>query len=825
MGRRAQTWRRGLKWCALSALVLGCALAVWVVAVPFPEGALAPAEVTSLRLLDRQGGTLREVLSDREGRGRWLGLDAVSPHIVAATVHAEDKRFYDHPGFDPIAIGRSVVYNARRRRVVTGASTLTQQTVKLTLSQGKARTLGVKLEELVWAVRLELARSKEAILEQYLNRAPYGNQLFGVEAAARMYFDKPASKLSLAESALLAGLPQAPTSLNPYTRLERAQKRQRVILDAMLERGAISKDAHARAVSEPLRLASRRGSVRAPHFTDHVLKARLTPDEVARGGEVQTTLDGTLQRAVEGIVRARLEPLEARGATQGAALVLDVATGEVLAWVGSRDYWSEAHGGANDGVLARRQPGSALKPFIYGVYMERGGTAADMLEDLPTQFATSSGVYVPKNYDRRYRGPVSLRESLGSSLNVPAVQVLERLGVASMLTRLRAMGLSLDEDASHYGLGLALGDGEVTLLELTGAYAALGRLGVWRPERAVLRVGDQTRSGSATRRRVLDRDAAYMIADVLSDDTARVHGFGEAGPLALPYAVAAKTGTSTGFRDNLAFGTTPEYAVGVWVGNFDGSPMDDVSGATGAAPILREIFQTLYPDAADASDVMAFAKPRTVQAHTVCVFSGQPAGAHCPTTRRELFAQGRRGASGAPGVGGDRERGPDACAMHRRVRVDTRNGLLASASCGAEWVEERVVHAVPPAWREWAHERELALMPEGASPLCPGTPDAHDATEDARSAGRLPVEIVQPIDGDLFLWDPEGSRSDQRASLRARIAPWVSPSRTLTWFVDGAPLTTVESPFTASWALERGVHHIGVGRGDAPEHEVEVEVR
>ena len=812
VARRRRSRRSRRRQLGFGLVALAAALLTWVVAVPFPAEELSPEPVTSTMIVDREERPLRELLSDGEGRSRWLSLEEISPHAQAATIHAEDKRFYEHLGFDPIAIGRSAVYNIQRRRLVTGASTLTQQTVKRIKYADQPRTLRRKVMELIWAVRLERSLDKDAILAQYLNRVPYGNQLFGIEAAARMYFGKPASQLSLAEAALLAGLPQAPSALNPYRNLEGARARQRQILAAMLERGAIGQAEHDRAAQEPLVIRPRRGSVEAPHLTDRVMEELRG----RRPAVVRTTLDLNLQRGVEGIVESWIARVERRGVSQGAVVVLDTQSGEVLAWVGSRDYWDREALGGNDGVVALRQPGSTLKPFAYGLYLESGGTAADPIADLPTQFPEGTGVYVPMNFNHRFHGPVSVRDALGSSLNVPAVAVTAEVGAQSLLSRLRRAGLeTLTQDAEYYGLGLVLGDGEVRLVDLAAAYAALGRLGEWRPWRTLAAVdGAPWRAQDAPARRVFERDVAYTLLDMLSDDDARLVGFGANGPLALPYRVAAKTGTSTNFRDNWAVGVTPEYTVAVWVGNFDGSPMNRVSGVTGAAPMLRAVFQQLYPEAAGPADVPWFERPAEVGSHEVCALSGQPAGPSCPGVRVELFHQRRRGASGAPDAGGHRGEGPERCEVHQAVAIDTRNGLRARLTCPAEFVETHVFHQVPPAWEEWALEQGLELPPRGWSPLCDG------GAVEALAVETRP-RIVHPLPGDVFILDPEGRPEDQQLALRAHLEGVEGP---LTWFVGGEPVGRAAAPFTLYWPLRRGTHRIGVGRGEV-EREVEIEVR
>jgi len=775
----------------LSFVVIG--VAIWIAAVPFPEEALAPGDVTSTAIVDRDGRLLREVLSGDEGRGRWIPLGEISPHLVAATIHAEDKRFRDHHGVDGIAILRSLVANARAGHAVTGASTLTQQVVKMTLHTGRERNLGTKLMEAVWALRLEAALDKDEILEQYLNRAPYGNQLYGVEAASWMYFGKPASRLSLAESALLAGIPQSPSRQNPYRDLARTTRRQRYILAAMAERGAISTEDLRIAEREELRLLPRRDRLVAPHLTERIVAA-LPDDLAARPAVVTTTLRLPLQEDVEAVLARQQADELTHGAFQAAAVVLDTRTSAVLAWVGSRDYFDAGDLGANDGVTALRQPGSALKPFVYGAWLDRGGSAATILADLPTEFRTPDGMYRPQNYDRRFHGPVTVREALASSLNIPAVLVAERVGVARVLETLRAAGLdTLTETAEHYGLGLALGNGEVRLVDLAGAYAALGRLGEWRPV-------SWTRDAAAgPGRRVLGEGTAFTLLEMLTDDHARGIGFGEGGPLALPYRVAAKTGTSSDFRDNWAVGVTPDYTVAVWVGNFDGRPMNRVSGTVGAAPTLRQVFQLLYPGAAGRADVAWYRPPAGIREARLCRVNGRLASPRCERTYDEWLTTAAYARAGE---------GDDGYA---EVRIDRRNGLRAGPGCPPDEVESRAFARIPATWRTWALDNRIRVLPERWSPRCPG---------DGPAVAALAPQLVSPLAGDRFFIDRGQTREVQRVRLHA-VADGGAP---VTFYVDGAPVATVGPPFATSWALAPGDHEVAVGRG-RPEDGVRISVR
>ncbi len=608
-GRRSLRRRlaRAAGWATVAASLVVIAVAIWVVAVPFPKAALDHSDLVSTTLTDRDGRPLRDLLNARDGRGFWTPLAKISPHLQSATIHAEDRNFYDHHGVDGLAIVRSAARNVAAGRTTSGASTITQQTVKLTLLRGAARHLGTKLEEALWAFRLERLLDKDAILEQYLNRVPYGNQLFGAEAAAQMYFDKSAADLSLAEAALLAGVPQAPSRQNPYRDFDRAKRRQERILGLMHERGAIDTLAYKTAVAEPLALAPRRGRAHgddARHFTAYV-REQLADRPAPAAAAIGTTLDARIQRDVAAILARQRQRVSAHGEFQAAAVVVDTSTGEVLAWAGSRDWNDDDAAGKNDGVLALRQPGSALKPFVYGAYFDRGGRYGDQLRDVPSTFETATGPYRPQNFDRKFHGNVLARDALASSLNVPAVALADRVGPQAILSVLHRFGFaSLARPADHYGPGIALGNGEVSLLELAGAYATLGRGGRHRAP-SVLRTALHDEAGPA----VLSEQTCFVLLDMLSDDAARVMGFGADGPLALPFRMASKTGTSNDFRDNWAVGVTPDYTVAVWVGRFDGRPMNHVSGSVGAAPLLREVAQQLYPRAAGPGDVAWFRPP------------------------------------------------------------------------------------------------------------------------------------------------------------------------------------------------------------------------
>ena len=548
--------------------------------VPIPAALLHPP-VQSVALLDRTGIPLREARV-AERFSRELSLDEVPRHVIDAIVAAEDKRFYSHHGIDWLATGRAVVTGLTRGRIVSGASTITQQLIKI--SARRPRTFPAKIIESLAALRLEQSWSKEQILAAYLNRLDFGNLNIGLSAAADYYFGKPVSDLSDAEAAFLAGLPRNPRRLNPNVAPDAARRRQIIVLTRMRANGFIDESRYQLAAAESLTLRTPQRRFRAPHFVEMVL--RQLPE--THDAEVRTTLDVRLNDQVEKIVWERLLQLREQKVRNAAAVVIDNATGDVIALVGSENYFAPGAGQVN-GAWAPRSAGSALKPFTYLLSLERGATPASLVADVRTSFPSADGFYRPENYNRRCYGPVRYRTALASSLNIPAVKVLLAGGGPTALhERLTEVGLTtLNRPAEVYGLGLTLGNCEARLLEVTNAYASLARLGEFRPWRVL-------GTSPTSVRRYSRPELVWQVADMLSDNSARTLAFGMNSALRFDYPVACKTGTSTDFRDNWTIGFTPEFSVGVWAGNFDGSPMREVSGVTGAGPILHAIFDYLH---------------------------------------------------------------------------------------------------------------------------------------------------------------------------------------------------------------------------------------
>jgi penicillin-binding protein 1C len=700
-------------------------VAVGSIWIPLPREDFALSNLLSMRIVDRRGLLLRECLSTGEGFARWTPLGEMAPALVQATVAVEDRRFRFHPGVDPLAVGRSILENIRAGAFRSGGSTLTQQVIRNVYHH--PRTVPSKLLEMWYALRLERMLTKDEVLEQYLNRAPYGNQLLGAQSAARAYFGKPARDLSLAESAFLAGLPNAPSAFNPRKSHDAAVARQRVVLRRMREQGIIDDDAYALALAQPLSVLGPENAMRAPHATNMIL-ARYEAMPAVR--EVRTTLDYPLQQQVQQFMRTRIAALSRRNVTNAAVVVIDNRSMGVRVLAGSVDYFDSLHSGAVNGAIALRQPGSAIKPFMYSLALERGQSPAEVIPDVPSAFPDHDGDYVPENYDRKYHGPVRLRVALACSYNVPAVRVLRTVGTELFLNRLLAAGLTtLTHPADYYGFGLTLGNGEVTLLDLTAAYALFAHGGTWRPPVLVLdaRAGDGAVLESADEQallhpphQVLDPRAAFLLTDILGDPVARRPAFGSW--FRFPFPCAVKTGTTKDYRDNWTLGYTPAYTVGVWVGNFDGSAMHGVSGVSGAGQLFTDIMMLLHspPQGMPPGD---FAIPSGLRRERVCTLSGALPGPACRSTVEEW----RR----------DEDPPRPLCPFHRMFRVRGGDGV---------W-RPRVFALLPPEYAGWVESQHMPLPPAGARPM--GSAE-HRHPEGATQR----LAIVAPRSGELYKLDP-----------------------------------------------------------------------
>ena len=759
---------------AAAAAVLIAAASLFI---PLERERFAPSAVHSLTVKDRHGFTLREFLNDDDGRGEWQPLSAVSPHFIDAVIAAEDRRFRYHPGVDPAALLRALAsrFSDGRR---SGGSTITQQVIRAVYRH--PRTFSAKVTEAWYALRLERMMSKDEVLEQYVNRIPFGNQLVGIHAASRYYVLQPAKELSIAEAAFLAAVPNAPASLDPVRYHSRALRRQRFILGRMAEEGTITAEEHRRALRQNIPVVLPSARFAAPHAVEFAVQG------VQRGvplAELRTTFDGELYRDIQWIVRGHLERLKEKRVTNAAVVVLHNATGEVRAMTGSADYFDDAAQGKVNGALALRQPGSSVKPFTYALALEAGMTPATLLADVPTSFPDAGGSFVPVNYDREYHGPVRLRTALACSYNIPAVRLLHRLGTAALHAKLAEAGItSVTKQPEHYGYGLTLGNAEVSLLELTNAYRSFANGGEWRPISVIVSAegiagGPRPLSHpaeSGERHPVFSPAAAALITDILSDPAARRAAFGN--HFRFPFACAVKTGTTKDYRDNWAVGYTPEYTVGVWAGNFDGRPMQQVSGVTGAGQIFTDVMHLLA--AKHGSGESRFPVPEGTRLRRICARSGARPTDACPAVIEERFIAGTEPA--------------ERCTVHHRYRVRGNDGTP----------HIETFELFSGEYREWAELTGVPPVPPGAVEITGPAPPS--------SRGGRP-QILFPHDGAVFKIDPVLRTAYQ--SIRVEYASaGTSSKRTL--LIDGEP-ELAAGDASVWWNLRRGRHRLQIAEEKA----------
>jgi penicillin-binding protein 1C len=679
------------------------------------------------RIYDRNGDLLYEILDPSAGRRTFTTLDKISPYLVAATIATEDKSFYSHPGFDWTAIVRAFWQNFQGKGTVSGASTITQQLARYLLLSPEERneqSYMRKVREALLATEITRRYTKDQILELYLNEFYYGNLAYGIEAASETYFNTTADKLDLAQASFLAGLPQAPAVYDVYHNREATRNRQKQVLTLMYEASNeencifVSNDPKRVCVSGAEAVAAYTAlenyefnppdvQIRYPHWVNYVrsiLENQFDAQTIYRSGfSVYTTLDPTLQDMAEEQVKQQVDSLAAYNANDGALVAIQPKTGEILAMVGSADFYNDAiDGQVNMATSATRQPGSSIKPVTYIAAFEKGWTPATLIWDVPSEFPPSGDPtdprppYIPVNYDGRFHGPVTVRTALANSYNIPAVKTLEFDGIyddpnspneEGMLAVARKLGItSLTRD--DYGLSLTLGGGEVSLLEMTGAYAVIANDGNRVPPVAILKILDHTGNivfdyQAPAGDQVIRPEHAFLITSILSDNEARTPMFGAGSVLNLPFVVAAKTGTSNDYRDNWTLGYTPDLAVGVWVGNADYSPMKDVSGLTGAAPIWAKFMESAVPELTDGNPT-PFNRPSGIVERVICEVSGTEPSQWCPDQRTEYFAS-------------DQLPLPSSQDLWSKVVFDTWTGLRASEAC-KDFTKEEFALNVTDTW-------------------------------------------------------------------------------------------------------------------------------
>lgn len=667
--------------------------------LPSPNKLIDRTMALSTKILDRNGKLLYDIYGEKNRT--LVKLEDVSPFMIEATLATEDSNFYKHQGFATRGYLRAIL-NMLRGEGLQGGSTITQQLVKNALLS-QERTLSRKLKEFILALQIEKKYSKREILQMYLNEAPYGGQSWGVETAARMYFEKPAKELDLAEAAMLAGLPQSPSRYSPFLGgMENTKGRQSYVLHLMRDKGwtdengsrmFLSSEEAEKAKAEELKLSKRRVNIEAPHFVMYVrdlLTQRYGEEMVESGGlQVTTTLDLEKHNQMQEIITQGVKDGAKYKISNGALVAMDPKTGQILAMVGSKDYFAEDYDGKyNVAVQALRQPGSSIKPITYSTALKQGYTASYILYDTLTHFKIEGQPdYVPRNYDGKFRGPVRLRTALANSLNIPAVKMMDLIGIEAFLQTAHEMGITTMNDRSRIGLSLTLGGGEVRLLDMATVFSTLASMGVRHDPVAILKVTDPRgkvleEARNFAGERVLAPEYPYILADILSDDNERAPIFGAHSWLYLPgHRAAVKTGTTDEKKDNWTVGFTPSLTIAVWIGNNDNSSML-TAGSEGAAPIWHKAMLAFLQGKADEW----YEKPQDVvklpvdKAFGSVVCEGNEA-------MEELFVKGTE---------------PGPCVMRRRIEVCKDDGKLASSMCkDVGRMEEREFFFLKEAKEEW----------------------------------------------------------------------------------------------------------------------------
>jgi penicillin-binding protein 1C len=753
----------------------------------------------SIRITDRNGRLLYEILPEEGGRHAVISFAEIPECLKQATIAIEDHNFYQNPGVDLEGILRALWINIQGGETIAGGSTITQQVARNLLldeSERSQRTLRRKLREALLAWQLAQSLSKDDILALYLNQTYYGGLAYGVQAASQTYFGKPASALLLPECALLAGLPQAPGIYNPYTNPDLARQRELIVLGQMQQQGFVSAAERQQAEDTPLRYNSTPYPIIAPHFV-WIVKNQL--DRLFESGQldpreslvVRTTLDIDDQRLAEAAITRQIKAFKSpingglsHNVNNAALVALDPRNGEILALAGSADYFDASIYGAVDMATAPRQPGSAFKPFIYALALDplraHPWTAATTILDVSTTFTLNSGVsYTPKNYDGREHGPLPVRETLASSLNIPAVKTLRKVGVENTINLAKKLGISSLDTPEYYDLSLVLGGGQMSLLELSTAYAAFANGGLATGHYAILDIHDADGNIRYTQEKtpqvqVFDPRVAWLINDILSDDRARAIGFGHNSTLKLERAAAVKTGTTTNYHDNWTIGYTPEFLTGVWVGNSNYEAMHDVNGLTGAAPIWNEFMRAALQGHPDRP----FTRPDGLIQVEVCDLSGLLPTPTCPRTHREWFIAGTEPT--------------EKDNIYRQVWIDSQTGALADAATPSMRRQHITVLDLPIEAQPWA--RGLGL------PLLADVP--HTESDSAPVASDL--AFVSPRPNTTYRMTDDIHQFAQQLAVEAIASHRFVQVKI--WIDDRLLVTFLKLPYKAWWPLSVGQH-------------------
>ncbi|MSQ27502.1 MAG: penicillin-binding protein [Dehalococcoidia bacterium] len=755
---------------------------------------LAPPEMIATRdiarnakILDRKGRLLYEIFDPQLGRRSTVPLSEISPYLIQATIATEDASFYENQGVNIRGIARAMWSNVSKQEVSQGGSSITQQLVKnvfIPEEERAAPSILRKVKEVALSLELTRRFSKDQLLTYYFNELNYGNLSYGIETAAQSYFAKPAKDLGLAEASMLAGIPQLPAAYSPLLDPAAAKRRQGQVLDLMVRQNFITKAEADAAREEELEYRSAKFDIKAPHFVMYIrelLAEKYGVRTLFRSGlKVTTSLDLDLQQLGEEIIAEQVaKTARSINAHNAALTAIDPRTGEVLAMVGSADYFDPSIDGQVNIATSEKQPGSSFKPFNYVTAFMKGWNPATMLLDVPITIRDGiNPPYSPNNFDKKFAGPVSIRQALSNSMNIPAIKTIEFVGVENLLDTAHKMGITTLNRKGWYGLSLTLGGGEVKLLDLTYAYSVFANLGEMKglpvqPDKrrpglrtlepvVILKVEDADgrvleEFKEPQTERIIPADYAYLIANILSDNAARAPIFGNSMQLRGSRPAAVKTGTTEDLKDFWTMGFTPELAVGVWMGNSDGKKLTGGFSGTTTGPIWERFMN----GALEGVPVSEFKRPANIVSLEVCAPSGLLPTPECQRKRSEIFVQGQEP--------------KDKDTLWRLLKLDRANGLLAGPNTPPGDIEEKAFLVLPAEAREWAEKQEIEQPPTQISNrLAPVT---------------VPI-IVDPAPGGLVraLVSIRGNAAgDDFESYVIEAGKGTAPA---TWLAVAAPRTT-----------------------------------
>ena len=826
--RSRQVLTNRLIKAAIALVVVGALFMFIVIAwfsrdLPKP-GQLSRASRGTTTFLDRNEKVLFELSKDKSRVP--MALDEISQNMINATVAIEDKSFFRHKGISETGILRSVLNIVLKRNIQGGGSTITQQLIKNVLLDPR-QTASRKIKEIILAIEVERRYSKNEILEMYLNEVPYGGSFWGIGSASQGYFGKAPKELNVLESAFLAGLPQQPSRYSPFIGEKNAWKaRTTDVLRRLREDKYITKEQEESALEEmeKLKFTEPKLSILAPHFVFHVrqiIEDEFGPKILDQGIQVKTTLDSDVQKAAQQIVKEEIESLKGLNVGNGATVVVDSQTNEILGMVGSYDYNDEDFGAFN-AATGKRQPGSTIKPITYGLAFEKGYTPSTVIMDLQTTFPDQGDKeYIPVNYDGEYRGPTQLRFALANSYNIPAVKLLAMVGINGFLQKASAMGLQdfapTQANANRYGLAITLGGGESTLLDMTSAFSVFARGGEYIPPHAIIEIKDQKgksifKAKKESPKRVFSEEISFLISHILSDNVARAQTFGSNSFLNIAgKTVAAKTGTTNDKRDNWAIGYTNDVTVGVWVGNNDNSPMNQqvASGVTGASPIWHNLMATLLKDYKDG----IMKQPSDIVALEVDSYLGGLPKDGSPT-RSEYFIKGSEPTEQSP--------------YYKTLKISKSNGRLASDdeinNNDYEEKEFVVIEESDPVssdgenrWQEAIDEWIREQIEKGSGQFQAPT-EKSDGKSSSSSQDGLTVSITSPGDGKTV---------DSNVNVRATMSS-NDPIKQVRILVDGVEQANMEgnrSSISQDVNLGGGEHEISVWVKDEKDRTVEQKIK